>query len=333
MARSLPDRVRAHAQSAPERVAITIGSRNCTYGQLWRQILLFADWLQRSGFKPGDRLAIVLANCPEAVIACYGAWMAGGIAVPLNAQARPRELEPWLRHADPAALIHDSANLEIESLLQATSNPLLRAVVGKQTAVPSFDEVVASRDKLADPIFNFEVDDAAAMIVFTSGTTGGPKGVTLSHRNLASNTDSVVRYLELTAADSVVSVLPFYYSYGNSVLHTHLAAGARIVLELNIVFPHAVVATIARERVTGFAGVPSTFALLLSSRLDRYDLSSLRYLTQAGGPMSVATTQRLPARAAAAGAAVRDVRADRGHCAADLSAARDARAQDSVRSA
>jgi long-chain acyl-CoA synthetase len=294
VARSLPDLVRAHARSAPERVAITVGSRNCTYGQLWQQILLFADWLQRSGLRRGDRVAIVLSNCPEAVIACYGTWMAGGIAVPLNAQARAGELAPWLRHADPAALIHESGNQEIESVVQATNARLLRAAVGKQTAVLGFDETTSRRDGLAAPAFDPDLDAAPAMIIFTSGTTGGPKGVTLSHRNLSHNADSVVRYLELSSADSVVSVLPFYYAYGNSVLNTHLAAGGRVVLELNMVFPHAVVETIARERVSGFSGVPSTFALLLARvDLSRYDLSSLRYLTQAGGPMSVTTTQRV----------------------------------------
>jgi acyl-CoA synthetase (AMP-forming)/AMP-acid ligase II len=98
----------------------------------------------------------------------------------------------------------------------------------------------------------------------------------------------------LTCEDSIVTVLPFYYSYGNSVLHSHLQVGARLILEANLVYPHAVVETIAKRRSTGFAGVPSTFALLLSRvKLDQHDLSSLRYVTQAGGPMSPALTEKL----------------------------------------
>jgi acyl-CoA synthetase (AMP-forming)/AMP-acid ligase II len=116
----------------------------------------------------------------------------------------------------------------------------------------------------------------------------------LSHRNLASNSTAICEYLQLTEQDSVVCVLPFHYSYGSSVLHTHLQVGGRIVLEKNLVYPHAVVETLARERATGFAGVPPTFALLLSRvPLANYDLSALRYLTQAGGAMSPALTQRL----------------------------------------
>ena len=138
--------------------------------------------------------------------------------------------------------------------------------------------------------------DALAVILYTSGTTGAPKGVMLSHGNLLANAMSVIAYLQLGPGDSVLSVLPFYYAYGASVLHTHLASGARVVLAPNLVFPPMITAAIARERVTGFSGVPSTFALLLDKgALDDHDLSSLRYLTQAGGAMPVALTNRLRA--------------------------------------
>ncbi len=240
---------------------------------------------------------MVLANCPEAVVACYGTWLAGGIAVPLNAQARPRELAPWLRHCDPAVLIHESGNADVEGLLRTIAVPSLRVIIGDKMEHMSgsgWSEVVADRTEPVAAVDLPQADDNPAMILFTSGTTGKPKGVTLSHRNLASNAASVIRYLELTESDSIVSVLPFYYSYGNSVLNTHLVAGGRVVLEPNLIFPHVVVETIARERVSGFSGVPSTFALLLARvDLSRHDLRSLRYITQAGGPMAVATTERL----------------------------------------
>lgn len=138
--------------------------------------------------------------------------------------------------------------------------------------------------------------DDPACILYTSGTTGQPKGVVLSHGNLDSNTRAIVTYLGLSRDDSIVTVLPFYYSYGSSVLHTHLSVGGRIVIEQNFVYPHAIVEALVRERATGFAGVPSTFALLLVRvKLTDYDLSQLRYVTQAGGAMSSALTNRLRA--------------------------------------
>jgi len=136
--------------------------------------------------------------------------------------------------------------------------------------------------------------DAPAMILYTSGTTGDPKGVMLSHANLLANAESVVAYLQLQAEDSVLSVLPFYYAYGASVLHTHLLSGACVVLGPSLMFPLLVLEAIEREQATGFSGVPSTYALLLEPMAERASsLASLRYLTQAGGAMSPALTQRL----------------------------------------
>ena len=294
--RALPASLQMHADGAPESVAITAGRRHCNYRELWRGASSFARWLRDAGFRAGDRVAIVLPNSPEAAMACYGTWLAGGIAVPLNAQARPRELAPWLRHSEPAVIVHERG-IDIPGHSGGGGASVVRAVVGSGSAnadetpfeaiaAQSFDDIAIGDGPPAD--------DTAAMILFTSGTTGRPKGVTLSHRNLASNAAAVIQYLGLGPDDSVVSVLPFYYAYGSSVLNTHLAAGGRVVLEPNLVFPHAVVDTIARERATGFSGVPSTFALLLARvNLDRPDLASLRYVTQAGGPMPVATTRRL----------------------------------------
>jgi acyl-CoA synthetase (AMP-forming)/AMP-acid ligase II len=133
-----------------------------------------------------------------------------------------------------------------------------------------------------------------ASIIYTSGTTGSPKGVTLSHGNLSTNIDSILQYLQLTGKDSILNVLPFYYSYGNSILHTHLAVGGSMLLENSLVYPHRVIERIANETVSGFSGVPSTFALLLGRvNLSDYNLSGLRYLTQAGGAMAPALTDKL----------------------------------------
>lgn len=139
--------------------------------------------------------------------------------------------------------------------------------------------------------------DSPAAIIYTSGTTGRPKGVTLSHRNLAANVRSILSYLPLGADARTLNVLPFYYSYGNSVLHTHLAAGGCLILENSLTYPHRVVERMEQESVTGFNGVPSTYALLLSRvNIENYNLSALRYVTQAGGAMSPATIKRLAER-------------------------------------
>jgi acyl-CoA synthetase (AMP-forming)/AMP-acid ligase II len=225
----------------------------------------------------------MLPNCIEAVVACYGTWVAGGVVVPLNAQARTHELGPWLAHCDAGFVVREAVNPDLDEVLEGVAAPPLPIVwsFGDGAAPPQAVAPMPTSDKLA-------------LLLYTSGTTGRPKGVMLSHGNLMANVGAIVQYLGLTGADSVVSILPFYYSYGASVLHTHLTVGARVVIESNLVFPQTVLETIVRERVTGFSGVPSTFALLLTrTKLASYDLSSLRYVTQAGGPMAPALTQRL----------------------------------------
>jgi long-chain acyl-CoA synthetase len=116
--------------------------------------------------------------------------------------------------------------------------------------------------------------------------TGAPRGVMLRHVNLRANTASILSYLGLTEQDRVMCVLPLYYVYGLSLLHTHVAAGGSIVLDNRFAFPNVVVSAMNEHEVTGFAGVPSSFTLLLHrSNLPETTFPTLRYVTQAGGAM------------------------------------------------
>ncbi|MCW5581455.1 MAG: AMP-binding protein [Luteimonas sp.] len=270
------------------RIALQQGPRRLDYAGLRDGASRFARLLRARDVGPGDRVALILHNGIEAAIAWYGAWRAGAVVVPLNAQARERDFVPWLRHSGARLLVHAAGHDDAARAASGTGVPALAvAVDGDPARVFAADGIADAEPPMP------EVGDLAA-ILYTSGTTGAPKGVTLSHRNLAANTASILDYLRLGPDDSIVSALPFYYTYGASVLHTHLAVGARVVLEDNLVFPHLITEALARERATGFSGVPSTFALLLDrGQLDRHDLSSLRYLTQAGGAMAPALTMRV----------------------------------------
>ncbi len=300
---SVPARVAEVVERHPERIAIVADDRRIRYDEFWRESVCFARALRAHGLQPGERVAILLPNRIEAAVACYGCWLAGGIAVPLNVQARARDFQAWLRHADARHVVHEYSHNDVVDAIAAVDAssghpPMRRWPVGadRPLCAPGGDDapevIVDAGDIDADRV---------AMILYTSGTTGAPKGVTLTHGNLLANASAVIDYLRLDADDSVLSILAFYYAYGASVLHTHLLSGACIVLAQNLLFPHLLMDTIVRERITGFSGVPSTFALLLERvKLGDYDLSSLRYLTQAGGPMGPTLTQRL--RAALPGA-------------------------------
>ena len=130
-------------------------------------------------------------------------------------------------------------------------------------------------------------ENRLAEVIFTSGSTGTPKGVMLTHLNLRSNTESILSYLKLTSNDSSLLILPLYYCYGLSVLHTHLKVGASIFLNNNFILLGSVIANLIKYECTGFAGVPSHFQMLLrkSQTFKNTVFTHLRYLTQAGGKL------------------------------------------------
>ena len=146
------------------------------------------------------------------------------------------------------------------------------------------------------PFTNIETSDRirevnetdCAEIIFTSGSTGKPKGVMLSHKNLISNSTSILGYLNLNQEDRMLVVLPFYYCYGLSLLHTHLRCGGSIVLNNSFIFLGKVIRDLIDYSCTGFAGVPSHFQILLrkSDTFKKTTFPSLRYVTQAGGGLA-----------------------------------------------
>ena len=286
---TLAGRLLATAARMPSAAAVSDGGCRADYATLAASAKRFAGLLQGHGVRAGDRVAVMLPNRYEAVVACYGCWLAGAVVVPLNAQASRRELSAWLAHCEPVVVLVESGSAEAEAAVAAAASGacVLRLPQQRAPAWPdSCDRLESGAAGAGD----------LAMILYTSGTSGAPKGVALAHANLLANVDAVVEDIGLAADDCTVSVLPFYYAYGASVLHTHLSVGAHVVLEANLVFPHLVVETLAREAATGFSGVPSTFALLVERGvLEGRALPQLRYLTQAGGAMTVALATRLRA--------------------------------------
>ena len=284
-----------NAERRPAADAIVQRSRAVTYGELSEQVSALASFLATAGLQREHRVGILLENSPEYVAAYYGVLAAGGVAVALNTAARAVDLANWIRHSRAAWLIADAAHGELAALLTHLPEEVGAIIVGEYSgdrrASTSWHEALATKLTTLPTIV---ADRSLAAIVYTSGTSGQPKGVMLSHRNLAANVQSILDYLEIVADDRAMNVLPFYYSYGNSVLHTHLSVGACVVLENNLVYPHRVLEQMVSRRVTSFAGVPSTYALLLNrTKLVDYDLGTVRYVTQAGGAMAPALTRRL----------------------------------------
>ena len=282
----IPNFLAEAARRAPDAVALIEARGTLTYGELDRLANRYAHVLIEAGVRRHDRVLLALESSGDWVGAYLGAMRAGAAVVPLAAGPRNDRLERVLADCRPRVSIVDAATAADYGVSLSAAGPMF--VQARPGVIPPAGiDLATALERASDrPPAVRLIDLDLAAIIYTSGSTGVPRGVMLTHRNLVSNARSIVQYLGLTASDRVVCVLPFYYVYGLSLLHTHLAAGASVVLETRFAFPSLALEAIQTHAATGFAGVPSTFALLMSRvNFSAYDLSSLRYVTQAGGPM------------------------------------------------
>jgi long-chain acyl-CoA synthetase len=284
-----------------DKVALVHDEVRSTYGEINAGANRLARFLSERGVVPGDRVVLLLENSLEYVVGYYGALKAGAVAVPMNTELKPAGLQSLLEQLEAKCLL---SSRRFERLLRAVDlagagieSVVLKAPklgLNQETEVVDWD-VVVSGDPLENPDLDL-TDTALGSIIFTSGSTGRPKGVMLSHRNIVANVESICRYLELTDADVQMVVQPFFYVMGKSLLNTHFAVGGRIVINNRFAYPATVITQMIEERVTGFSGVPSTYAHLLHQSplaSSREKLTSLRYCSQAGGHMASTTKQRL----------------------------------------
>jgi long-chain acyl-CoA synthetase len=289
-----------NAIRAPGRVAISHRGQETTYGELLKRADALAGWLGRQGIRTGDRVALLLENSAEYVSCYLGVQRAGGVVVALNPQTTADELVYHLEHCVPRTIIVGESSVGV--LQEALSTVKERPRVLYSNEPKSLENAEGVAGTLLAQVWRAQDEpqvgvpslDHLAQIIYTSGTTGRPKGVTLSHRNIAANCCSILSYLELTRSDSVLVTLPFFYSYGNSLLFTHLAAGGKLVLASDFVFWNRVLDLMETEQVSGFSGVPSSFAMLLHrSDFRKRSFRHLRYLTCAGGGLAPAVSARV----------------------------------------
>jgi acyl-CoA synthetase (AMP-forming)/AMP-acid ligase II len=318
------DILRRGAAIAPDGTAVVHGDRSVTYRKLLLSASRLGRFLRGKCGEPGERVALLFENSLEYVIGFFAVTQAGYTVVPLDTSLRPERLQFILddcaatgllvadkfaryltdlaRPGGPLRLVlHETAEgRDRVSVADAVERPVLNEILGGADGAP-FEELIEGIETTL-PLEGLTHRAASpaphepAAIYYTSGSTGEPKGVMLSHRNLISNTIATVEYLGLTPADSVIVILPFRYIYGNSLLLTHLLVGGRLVIDNRFAFPQAVLKTMAEQKVTGFSGVPSNFMILLENVNFCSDrLPHLRYVTQAGGAMAPEVIRRVMA--------------------------------------
>ena len=301
------------ATQYPDKIAVIHDEQRITYAELGAQADNLAYYLISAGITQGDRIALLLENSIEYIIAYYATLKIGAVVAPLNPGLKPDGLQYLLNDIEPNAIIttHKSERLLKAVPLRDIQTLKLLLVKTPKKTWPNTKFQVTQLEEATNPQnepnnasnqtdSNNSIDPfdpvALSSIIYTSGSTGQPKGVMLSHHNIVTNTVAICQYLAITANDIQMVVLPFFYVMGKSLLNTHIASGATVVLNNRFMYPADVINQLIAEKVTSFSGVPSTYAYLLNrSPLvgSRGKLSHLRYCSQAGGHMAKSTKQAL----------------------------------------
>lgn len=292
------------ARAWPEREAMVCGRGHSSYRDLDEGANRIAHALLRAGVGRGERVGILMPNGARFASGYFAIAKMGGVAVPINTAATPAHLGHVLRDAGVSALLLEG-RAKPERLRVLSEAPALRVLfaAGDVSRLGQLRRRDAGFLRSLDGVLEEESPERPerevsprdlACLAYTSGSTGRPKGVMLRHANIVANTESIASCLDLRPDDRMMVVLPFFYCYGASLIHTHFRVGASLVIENQFTYPNRVLERMEEERVTGFAGVPSTFAILLRrSSLRERSLEHLRCVTQAGGAMAPALIREL----------------------------------------
>lgn len=287
------------AAHLPDKVALICGDQCLTYQQINSSADQVAASLVNMGVKRQDRVAILLDNSIESVISIFGSLKADAIFVMLNPTMKAPKLSYILNDCQVKALITQTSKARVisEALSQAESVENV-VWVGDSKAIPSSDPSSIKHHSFLQalslapfalrpsPSTNIDVD--LATIIYTSGSTGEPKGVMLTHLNVVSAATSIITYLENQEDDIIMNVLPLSFDYGLYQVLMTFKFGGTVVLERSFGYSYKVIEKMIRERVTGFPGVPTIFAILLHLKdLRKYDFSHLRYITNSAAALPV----------------------------------------------
>lgn len=260
----------------PARTALVFEGHALGYGALDRRAGAAAARLRAAGVEAGDRVALLLPNVPAFPVAFFGALRLGAIAVPINPTLTAEELDFLLTEVGATVLVSTPT---IAARLAPSTRALVRVVLLDEhglTEGPLDDDPAPAPVPVAD--------DTPAVIIFSSGTTGRPKGVTLSHGNIASNVRVNAAETGMRPDDRVLLFMPLFHCYGlNVILNSALSVGAAVVLQRHFE-PRATAELVARERATMFFGVPTTFIVLLEQDAPSL-LGTLRYCYCAAAPL------------------------------------------------
>jgi fatty-acyl-CoA synthase len=284
------------ARRTPGRVAVVHDDRTLTYGELHQRVLRLAHALRALGTRRGDRIAYLGPNHPAFLETLFAAGVLGAVFVPLNTRLAAPELAYNLTDSGSTVFVHAPERAEAARAAAGEARlPHRIALDGPGDGVLGYEELLAGG--AAEPLDEPVAPDDPCMIMYTSGTTGRPKGAVLSHANIVWNSVNVLVDTDLSGDEVTLVAAPLFHTAGlNMTCLPTLLKGGRVVL-LGAFDPERVLETIERLRVTYMFGVPTMYdAMAAQPRWATADLSSLRTLNCGGAPVPARTIETYLAR-------------------------------------
>jgi amino acid adenylation domain-containing protein len=281
------DFLRDSARRSPDKTALVAGGRRLGYAELDAMSDRLAAALAQRGLQRGDRAIVFMDNCWEAVVAIFAVLKAGGVFSPINPSTKADKLAYVVNNCRARAILTQARLLPVAEAAQAECPSLAVSIaVGRD-----FEEALAC-DAAPPAMPGIDID--LCMLVYTSGSTGFPKGVMMTHRNVVAAATSITTYLENTPDDIILNVLPISFDYGLYQVLMAIKVGATLVLEKSFAFPQAILNRMAEEKVTGLPLVPTMAALILGMKdLRPGAFPHLRYLTNTAAALPPAHIMRL----------------------------------------
>ncbi len=289
----LHDYLTHSARRLPDKIALVCQGQRLSYRELDLRSDALAAALASRGVARGDRVIVYADNTVETVVAFWAVLKANAVVSVVNPLTKVDKLRYLIEDCRPTALITETRLLGVWGGL--ADSPSLKLVItsdepaARGGALPEgvlrWSEALESAD---GPPRRSRIDVDLAAIVYTSGSTGDPKGVMLTHRNMLTAATSISAYLELLESDVILGVLPLAFDYGLYQMIMAFREGARLVLERSFAFPVRVLEVVAEEGVTGFPGVQTIFAVLAGMKnLGDFDLSKVRYVTNTAAALPI----------------------------------------------
>jgi amino acid adenylation domain-containing protein len=284
----LHDYLSESARRLPDKIALVCRGARLTYREVDGRADALAHALVRRGVERGDRVLVFGDNGVDVAVAFWAALKANAVPAVVSAQTRAAKLRYLLQDCRARALVAEARLASVvaeaaprcehlRSVLVSGDLPTgrLDGIAGAEPLARAMDGEPAARPP---PRRCIDVDLAA--IVYTSGSTGDPKGVMLTHRNMLTAATSLTTLLENVEDDVILSALPLAFNYGLYQMIMAFKVGARLVLERSFAYPGEVLQVAAHEGATGFPGVPTMFAVLAEMKSHAsLDLSRVRYVT------------------------------------------------------